>query len=142
MTYFLQKALSGSAGSATTQCLECGLSNSRGRISPDLAVINRRRLRLYPRRVTGLISRMDMLTQPNFPPSSGHALDVAFHSVEFEKDVAKPLARREQTSSSQGREETHMLSNREHSDHSTHGHADDYCLTPSMAWLDLSSPPK
>ncbi|KOC16614.1 hypothetical protein AFLA70_247g001901 [Aspergillus flavus AF70] len=70
------------------------------RISPDLAVINRRRLRLYPRRVTGLISRMDMLTQPNFPPSSGHALDVAFHSVEFEKDVAKPLARQEHQSSS------------------------------------------
>lgn len=70
--------------------------NMSCRISPDLAVINRRRLRLYPRRVTGLISRMDMLTQPNFPPSSGHALDVAFHSVEFEKDVAKPLARREQ----------------------------------------------
>lgn len=48
------------------------------RISPDLAVINRRRLRLYPRRMTGLISRMDMLAQPNFPPSSGRALTLLF----------------------------------------------------------------
>lgn len=70
--------------------------NMSCRISSDLAVINRRLLRLYPRRMTGLISRMNMLTRSNFPPSSGHALDVAFHSVEFEKDVAKPLARQEQ----------------------------------------------
>ncbi|KAE8310611.1 hypothetical protein BDV41DRAFT_544489 [Aspergillus transmontanensis] len=145
MADFLQKVLSGSAVCATTQCLECGLSNSRGRFvrctcflalvhgadcavnrrnrqvlaiefvdsplvqksfannmccrtSPDLAVINRRRLHSVsasndvPHQSYGHV-------ETNFPPSSGNALDVAFYSVEFEKGVTKPLVRQEQKSS-------------------------------------------